>query len=91
MSGPCSLSRIYEIVDSKKNEIFAKLLYSDKANGEDYYKVPVKKGEYLVRGKVPETCREAGMMAVCAGDEKCRFTDNSCRIANLSKECEYTL
>jgi len=64
------------------------LLYS--ADGWEYYKVPVKSGERLVEGKVPETCRAAGqgLEAVCAGPEDCRHTDtNSCSLTPLSTEC----
>ena len=72
------------------NETFVQLLYSDTQYGQDYYKVPVKKGEYMVEGKVAETCQAAGMEAVCSGPilnnpiYKCRYTDTSmCQVTHL--------
>ena len=37
-------------------------MYSD--GGYEYYKVPVKHGERLVEGKVPQTCEAAGLRAL---------------------------
>merc|ERR1712055_1210412 len=62
------------------------LLLSDA--GYEYYKVPVKHGERLVEGKVPETCEAAGLKAVCTGpDDGCKFTDTSkCMVTPLSND-----
>ena len=78
-------------VRSKIFETFAQLLYSDKENGQDYYKVPVKIGEYMVGGKVAETCRAAGMDAVCPGPVGCHFTPSNCLVTRLSSECGHPM
>jgi len=38
------------------------------------YKVPVPHGQLLTEGKVPETCENAGMKALCWGDASCSYT-----------------
>ena len=36
--------------------------------------VPVPHGQLLTEGKVPETCENAGMKALCWGDASCSYT-----------------
>ena len=61
-------------------------LYTEE--GYNYYKVPVADGVRLKEGKVPETCAEAGLRAVCDGPEGCRYTDTSkCLVTPLSTNC----
>ena len=62
------------------------LLYT--GSGYAYYKVPVKHGEKLVEGKVPETCAMAGLQAVCSGPDGCEYTDTEkCLVTPLSTDC----
>ena len=38
---------------------------------------------------VPQTCAEAGMKAVCSGDESCGYTDiTKCLVTPLSTKCQ---
>ena len=46
------------------------VLFCDMSKGAKF-QVPVEHGEWMVHGKVAETCEKAGMKAVCYGDEKC--------------------
>ena len=48
-------------------------LYKD---GEyEYYKVTVDKGTRMTTGQVAETCKKAGLKAVCPGNSRCPRTD----------------
>ena len=38
-----------------------------------YYKVPVAAGTRMVEGATTNTCRAAGMEAVCAGTQECLY------------------
>ena len=60
------------------------LISSDDYN---YYKVPVVSGTRLLEGVVPDTCREAGMDAVCPGDASCMHTSNRCMDTPFSIAC----
>ena len=60
------------------------LISSDDYN---YYKVAVASGTRLLEGVVPDTCKEAGMDAVCGGDASCQFTSNLCMDTPLSSGC----
>ena len=51
------------------------LLHSDKQF--EYYKVTVDKGTKMTEGKVVETCKEAGLEAVCPGPKGCRSNDEA--------------
>ena len=53
----------------------------------NYYKVPVASGTRLIEGVVADTCKEAGLDAVCAGDASCSFTSNRCMDTPLSIGC----
>ena len=52
-----------------------KLLYTD--GHYKYYKVEVHIGTRMTAGKVPETCEEAGLQAVCPGPKGCHNNDES--------------
>ena len=61
------------------------LLYTD-ANYK-YYKVTVDIGTRMTAGKVPETCEEAGLKAVCPGPKGCHYNDESkCVVTPLSSK-----
>ena len=48
-------------------------LYKD---GEyEYYKVTVDKGTRMTTGQVAETCKKAGLKAVCPGNSRCHTTN----------------
>ena len=52
-----------------------------------YYKVTVDIGTRMTAGKVPETCEEAGLKAVCPGPKGCHYNDESkCVVTPLSSK-----
>ena len=55
-----------------------------------FYQVPVTYGESLEQGKVPEICENAGMKALCFGDDSCSWTKNA-NSRQVSKESDLTL
>ena len=54
----------------------------------DYYRVPVATGTRLRQGVVVDTCKAAGMEAVCAGPTSCTKTSNRCLQTPLSTDCQ---
>ena len=61
------------------------LLFS--SDDYNYYKVAVASGTLLIEGVVADTCKDAGMDAVCAGDAGCWMTSNRCMDTPLSIGC----
>ena len=62
------------------------LLHTDR--GYNYYKVAVPHGSRLEEGRVSETCRSAGLRAVCSGPQSCKYTDTTkCLVTPLSTNC----
>ena len=64
------------------------LLYKD--SQFRYYKVVVAQGTRMIESRVTETCRAAGMEAVCSGpDTSCpHYQRNMCTITPLSTSCQ---
>ena len=61
------------------------ILYTDASY--QYYKVTVDIGTRMTAGKVPETCEEAGLKAVCPGPKGCNYNDESkCVVTPLSSK-----
>jgi len=57
-------------------------------DGHNFYKLPVAHGEYLLDYKVAETCKNAGMKAVCFGNEGCLHNNISmCVITPINLGC----
>ena len=61
------------------------LLYAN--GGYDYYRVPILSGTRLLEGVVADTCKAAGMEAVCAGPSSCKYTSSRCLVTPLSMDC----
>ena len=63
------------------------LLYIEYKYKYKYYKVTVDIGTRMTAGKVPETCEEAGLKAVCPGPKGCNYNDESkCVVTPLSSK-----
>ena len=56
----------------------------------NYYGIPVVVGKKLTEGAVADTCKAAGVQAVCAGDSKCQYSSKRCQVLSIekSKVCE---
>ena len=44
-----------------------------------------------MEGVVVDTCKEAGMEAVCAGPSSCSYSSSKCLVTPLSTDCNYPL
>ena len=55
-----------------------------------FFQVPVAYGQRFEHGKVAETCENAGMKALCWGDDSCSYTKNA-NSRQVSNESDSTL
>jgi hypothetical protein len=69
------------------NNLFKGKVLLYKSGYYDYYKVPVACGNYLTEGVVADTCKAAGMEAVCSGSSACGYSSNICLVTPLSSDC----
>jgi hypothetical protein len=64
------------------------LLYTDA--DLNYYKVAVANGTRLLEGSTVDTCKAAGMNAVCPGSSTCSYNSPLCMVTPLSTPgCTY--